>query len=92
MSSPITNLTKHSKEKKKKRKGPGLLLSSDSFDAADVASGGIIIVDTPEESSSRNFSDLKFRAGQTSSPLIQVLTLDVKPVVSSSLLTVRSSC
>ena len=84
MSSPITSLTKHSKEKKKKRKGGGgggLLLNSDSFDADEtgVASRGIIIVDTSEDSS-RSFSDLKYRA-EESSPLIQVLTLDVNPVV-----------
>ena len=87
MSSPITpSLTKHSKEKKKKRKSPGdrsLLLNSGSFDAeeAGVASRGIIIVDTSEDAS-RNFSDLKFRAGE-STPLIQVQNFDVKPVVLS---------
>ena len=89
MSSTITSLTKHSKEKKKKRKGPGsgggLLLNSDSFEADEVgvASRGIIIVDTPTEESTRNFSDLKYRPGEPS-PLVQVQTLDVKPVVKFS--------
>ena len=87
MSSPITSLTKHSKEKKKKRKSPGdgrsFHPNSGSFDAeeAGVASRGIIIVDTSEDAS-RNFSDLKFRAGESTS-LIQVQNFDVKPVVLS---------
>ena len=88
MSSTITSLPKHAKEKKKKRKGPGsgggLLLNSDSFEADEVGvtARGIIIVDTPEDST-RTFSDLKYRAGEPS-PLVQVPTLDVKPVVKFS--------
>lgn len=89
MSSTITSLPKHAKEKKKKRKGPGsgggLLLNSDSFEADEVgvtSTRGIIIVDTQEDST-RNFSDLKYRAGEPS-PLVQVPTLDVKPVVKFS--------